>query len=84
MDFFAAEWLRWSEWTGCSATCGQGRRIRTRGFTPGREGPGIKPKGSDSETKLCGSGKCRAQGKILKRTACFYEHSHHDDNNIIC
>ena len=48
------QWAAWGDWSGCSATCGMGTRIRQRDCTdPAPDNGGMECEGNSTETGEC-------------------------------
>ena len=61
-------WGFWSEWTPCSATCGQGQINRMRMCRGGEiECPGFPEQAV--ETKICEIQKCTSGSELVKNVA---------------
>ena len=61
-------WGFWSEWTPCSATCGQGQINRMRMCRGGEiECPGFPDQAV--ETKICEIQKCTSGSELVKNVA---------------
>ena len=55
------EWAEWEEWSGCSATCGGGKRGRTRGISIEAECGGLPCSGDVREIGDCNEDVCECE-----------------------
>ncbi|XP_078662008.1 SCO-spondin-like [Branchiostoma floridae x Branchiostoma belcheri] len=55
-----AHWSEWTDWSTCSATCGEGEQVRTR--TCLEATPGDICAGQDTEIQPCNMGTCKEKG----------------------
>ncbi|KAI8512763.1 Thrombospondin type 1 repeat-containing protein [Branchiostoma belcheri] len=55
-----AHWSEWTDWSTCSATCGEGEQVRTR--TCLEATPGDICAGQDTEIQPCNLGTCKEKG----------------------
>ena len=49
----APQWSSWGAWSGCSATCGTGRRTRVRRCTGGNNCIGVTQEYEDCKLSTC-------------------------------
>ena len=60
------DWLEWSDWSRCSATCGTGIRWRTRDCNMTSYGDLTAPcEGTSNGTEDCNTFPCRPYGKTI-------------------
>ena len=54
----AAEWQDWGHWSQCTASCGQGLKIRARGCSEPEFGGDLLCSGNGTEVEGCNSAEC--------------------------
>ena len=59
----ASEWQEWGTWSQCTASCGQGLKIRARACSEPAIGDNIQCPGNPTEVTDCSSAEC--PGEIL-------------------
>ena len=65
----AAEWQEWGGWSGCTASCGEGSRVRARACSGGALFGGDRQcSGSSSEVGRCEISKC--EGTVMLSIPC--------------
>ena len=52
------QWGIWTEWEGCSATCGGGTQDRSRNINLPAENGGSECTGDEKETQTCNTDGC--------------------------
>ena len=53
-----AEWQEWGGWSQCTASCGQGLKIRARGCSEPEVGGNLLCPGNVSEIEECKTSEC--------------------------
>ncbi|ESO86119.1 hypothetical protein LOTGIDRAFT_148194, partial [Lottia gigantea] len=61
-------WSNWSDWTGCSVTCGTGQKQRTRKCLNSKDSKDCK--GNDKQTEICSLTDCPGWSKWSDWTGC--------------
>ncbi|ESN92609.1 hypothetical protein HELRODRAFT_164684 [Helobdella robusta] len=56
-----AQWTQWTDWSGCTLTCGGGRQSRNRTCVPGRNN-GKDCSGENFQNKTCNTLECPIDG----------------------
>ena len=54
----AAEWQDWGHWSPCTASCGQGLKIRARACSEEASGDNVQCLGDPTEVEECSSAEC--------------------------
>ena len=54
----AAEWQEWGQWSECTASCGQGLKIRARACRQLASGGNEQCPGDSTEVEDCSSAEC--------------------------
>ena len=58
----AAEWQEWGEWSGCTASCGEGSRVRARACSEALFGGDQQCSGNSTEAGHCKISECEGIG----------------------